>query len=46
MPSFCAVFNCSNRDDREEDKSDYRFYQNVKNNGKEGLKLSKARREK
>ena len=25
MPSFCAVFNCSNRADREKDKSNYRF---------------------
>ena len=46
MPSFCAVFNCSNRADREKDKSNYRFPSIVKNNGKEGLKLSKVRREK
>ena len=46
MPSFCAVFNCSNRADREKDKSNYHFPQNVKNNGKEGLKLSKVRQEK
>ena len=25
LPSFCAVFNCSNRADREKDKSNYRF---------------------
>ena len=46
MPSFCAVFNCSNRADREKDKSNYRFPSNVKNNSKEGLKLWKVRREK
>ena len=43
---FCAAFNCSNRADREENKSDYRFPSISKNNGKEGLKLSKVRREK
>ena len=46
MPSFCAVFNCSNCADKEKCKSNYRFPLNVKNNGKEGLKLSKVRREK
>ena len=46
MPSFCAVFNCSYRADREKDKSNYRFPSILKNNGKEGLKLSKVRREK
>ena len=46
MPSFCAVFNCSNRADREKAKSNYRFPSIVKNNGKEGLKLSKVRKEK
>ena len=46
MPSFCAVFNCSNRADREKDKSNYRFPSIVKNNGKEGLKLAKVRLEK
>ena len=25
LPSFCAVFNCSNGVDREKDKSNYRF---------------------
>ena len=25
MQSFCAVLNCSNRADREKDKSNYRF---------------------
>ena len=38
MPSFCAVFNCSNYADREKGPSI------VKNNGKEGLRLSKVRR--
>ena len=45
MPGFCAVFNCSNRADREKDKSIHRFPSIVKNNGKKGLKLSKVRRE-
>ena len=46
MPSFCVVLNCSNRVDREKNKSNYHFSSIVKNNGKEGLKLSKLRREK
>ena len=46
MPSFCAVFNCSNRADKEKDKSNYRFPKSVKNNGKEGFKLLTVRREK
>ena len=46
MPSFCVVFNYSNSADREKNKSNYRFPSIVKNNGKEGLKLSKVRREK
>ena len=46
MPSFCAVFNCSNRADRETAKSTYLLPSIVKNNGKEGLKLLKVRREK
>ena len=46
MQSFCPVFNCSNRADREKLKSNYHFPLIVKNNGKEGLKLSKVRREK
>ena len=40
------ISNCSNRADREKDKSNYRFPSIVKNNGKEGLKLSNMRREK
>ena len=43
---FLAVFNCSNRVHRETDKSSYCFPSIVKNNGKEGLQLSKVRREK
>ena len=39
IPGFCAVFNCSNRADREKGKSIYRFPSIVKNNDKEGLKL-------
>ena len=38
---FWAVFNNSNRADREKDKSNYRFISIVKNNGKEGLKILK-----
>ena len=45
MPRFCALFNCSNRVDREKDKSNYRFPSIVKNNGKEVLKLTKIRRQ-
>ena len=44
MTRFCAVFNCSNRADREKNKSNYRFPSIVKNNGKEGLKRLKVRR--
>ena len=43
---FCAVFTCSNCADREKNKSNYRFPSIVKNNDKEGLTLSKVRREK
>ena len=46
MQSLCAVFNCSNRAGKEKNKSRYCFPSIVKNNGKEGLKLSKVRREK
>ena len=46
MQSFCAVFNCSNHADRKKHKPNYGFLSIVKNNGKEGLKLSKVRREK
>ena len=46
MQIFCAVFNCSNRADREKNKSNYRFPSTVKNICKEGLTLSKVRRQK
>ena len=46
MQICCPVFNCSNRADREKNKSNYRFSSIVKNNGKEGWTLSKKRREK
>ena len=46
MQSFCPAINCSNRTDRGKNKSNYRFPSTVKNNDKEGLKLSKVRREK
>ena len=45
IPSFCAVFNCSNCASREKDKSICRFSSIFKNDGKEGLKLSKTRSE-
>ena len=45
MQSFYAVFNYSNRADIEKNKSNYCFPSIVNNNGKEGLKLSKVRRE-
>ena len=41
-----AVFNYLSCADREKDKPNYCFLSFVKNNGKEGLKLSKVRREK
>ena len=44
MTRFCAVFNCSNRADREKNKSNYRFPSIVKNNGKEDLKRLKVRK--
>ena len=43
---FLALFNCSNNADRWKDKSNYHFPSIVKNNGKEGLKLSKVGRKK
>ena len=46
MQSFCAVFNYSNLADTDKDKSNYCFPSITKNNGKEGLELSKVRREK
>ena len=46
MSSFCVIFNCSNRADRQKNKSNYHFPSIIKNNGKEGLKLSKVRRKK
>ena len=46
MPSFCGVFNCPYCAGRQKDKSNYRFPSILKKNGKEGLKLSKVRREK
>ena len=45
MLSFCAVFNCSNCVEKKKEESNYRFPSIVKNNGKEGLKLSKVRKE-
>ena len=45
MLCFCAVFNCSDHTDKEKDKSNYHFPSVVKNNGKEGWKLWKVRKE-
>ena len=45
MQIFCAVFNCSNRADRQKNKSSYLFPSIVKNNGEEGLTLLKERSE-
>ena len=45
MQIFCPAFTCSNRADREKNKSNYRFTSIIKNNDKEGLTLSKVRRE-
>ena len=45
MLSFCAVFNFWNCAEKEKDESNYYFPLIVKNNGKEGLKLSKMRKE-
>ena len=45
MLTFCPAFNCSNRTGKEKGKSNYRFPSIVKHNGKEGLKLSKLRKE-
>ena len=45
MLTFCPAFNCSNRAGKEKGKSNYRFPSIAKNNGKEGLKLSKVRKE-
>ena len=43
MLSFYAVFNSWNCTEKDKDKSNYRFPSIVKNNGKEDLKLSKAK---
>ena len=43
MLSFCAVFNCWNCADKKKTNSNYRFPSIVKNNGREGLKLSKVK---
>ena len=46
MVNFCAVFNCGNRASREKEKSYLLFPGIVSNNGEEGLRLSKKRRDK
>ena len=43
ISSFCAAFIYSNGTDRAQGKFNYRFRSNVKDNGKEGLELSKVR---
>ena len=45
MLSLFAVYNCSNRADREIDNSNYQFFLIVKNNDKGRLKLPEVRRE-
>ena len=44
MVNFCAVFNCSNRSDRESDRSYYRLPAIVKRNNKKKQELSRERR--
>ena len=44
MPSFCAVFNCSNRADTEKGNSNYRF-PTIGMDNEKVLKFSKVRRE-
>ena len=46
MPSFCAVFGCSNRHDRENDRSYYRLPKVIKHQGEKTQQLSQARRDK
>ncbi|WAR11745.1 hypothetical protein MAR_025925 [Mya arenaria] len=46
MPSFCAVFGCSNRHDRENDRSYYRLPKVITHQGEQTKKLSQDRREK
>ena len=46
MVKFCAVYDCSNRSNREKTKSYYRIPQIVTKQGKEALKLSTERRRK
>ena len=41
MANFFAALQCSNRAERQKDKFYYRFSSIIKNNGEEGLKLSK-----
>ena len=44
MPSFCAVFNCSNRADIEKGNSNYRF-PTIGMDNEKVLKFSKVRTE-
>ena len=46
MQGFCAVFNWSNRPDREKNKCNYRFPSIVKNNGKRRLETFKSEKKK
>ena len=46
MASFCIAFNCSNSSWQREKQVQLQFSSTVKKNCKEGLKLSKVRREK
>ncbi|XP_013406439.1 uncharacterized protein LOC106170924 [Lingula anatina] len=46
MPSFCAVFGCSNRRNRENDRSYYRLPKVITHQGDQTKELSQARRDK
>lgn len=46
MPAFCAVYGCSNRHDREKNRSYYRLPKVITHQGERTRELSTARREK
>ncbi|KAK6180419.1 hypothetical protein SNE40_012579 [Patella caerulea] len=46
MPAFCAVYGCSNRHDRERNRSFYRLPKVITHQGQKSKDLSQARREK
>ena len=45
MPNFCAVYDCTNRSNREDDRSFHRIPKVGENEGEEGVKLSTERRQ-